>query len=199
MKIFKYLASSALLSVSVSAAYAQDYDKGLVAYNTGDYQTALKEILPLADGGNARAQYLIGLMYGWGDGVLQNYIEAVKWYRLSADQGQADAQTTLGGMYADGKGVIQSYAEANKWYRLSADQGESIAQLRLAGNYEDGRGVKQNNVTAHMWYNISSANGYGEAATYRDSIAKKMTREEIAKAQAMAQECMSSGYKNCGD
>jgi uncharacterized protein len=53
-----------------------------------------------------------------------------------------------------------------------------------------------------MWYNISSANEYKLSANMskkrRDNIAAKMTAADISKAQAMAKECMSSGYKNCG-
>ena len=49
MKIFRWLAFSALLMTSVSGANAQDYDKGFAAYDAGDYQTAFKEFLPLAE------------------------------------------------------------------------------------------------------------------------------------------------------
>ena len=58
-----------------------------------------------------------------GDGVPQDYKEAVKWYRLAAEQGYADAQYNLGLMYSNGEGVPQDYKEAVKWYRLAAEQG----------------------------------------------------------------------------
>ncbi len=55
---------------------------------------------------------------------------------------------------------------------------------------------------AHMWYNIGSANGSANGSDCgvenRDNIAKKMTSEDISKAQVMARECMSSNYKKCG-
>ena len=162
MKIFKHLAFSALLAISVSGANAQDYDKGMAAYNAGDFQAALKEWMPLAESGDANAQDNIGIMYAEGKGVIQNYVDAVNWYRLSAYQGNSIAQNNLGGMYDEGNGVIQS------------------------------------NVMAHMWYNIASANGMIFASKWRDEIAVKMTQEEINKAQAMAKECISSGYKDCG-
>jgi TPR repeat protein len=102
-------------------------------------------------------------------------------------------------MYRIGNGVVQDYAEAAKWYSLAADQGFALAQFNIGGMYAKGIGVIQSDVMAHMWYNIASANGLKNSAQARDEIATKMTREEIAKAQAMAQECISSGYKNCGD
>ena len=50
-----------------------------------------------------------------------------------------------------------------------------------------------------MWYNIASANGNEEAGELRNNREKKMTSAGIEKATAMARECMSSGYKKCGD
>jgi TPR repeat protein len=62
-------------------------------------------------------------MYEHGDGVAQNYAEAVKWYRLAADQGDADAQFFLGTMYEQGHGVPQDYVQAHMWYNLAGAQG----------------------------------------------------------------------------
>ena len=64
--------------------------------------------------------------------------------------------------------------------------------------YGQGMGVLQDNVMAHMWLNIASANGADEAGGWRDEIGEKMTPADISKAQAMARECMSSGYTKCG-
>ena len=64
-------------------------------------------------------------MYDNGEGVPQDYAEAVKWYRLAAEQGDANAQYNLGLMYDNGQGVPQDYAEAVKWYRLAAEQGDA--------------------------------------------------------------------------
>ena len=100
------------------AAVGQDFGKGLVAAQSGDFATALKEWSPLAGQGDAGAQTSLGFMYYNGDGVVQDYAEAVKWYRLAAEQGDAYAQYALGVMYGSGTGVVQDYAEAVKWYRL---------------------------------------------------------------------------------
>jgi hypothetical protein len=60
---------------------------------------------PLAELGEADAQYYLGGMYHNGEGVNQDYKTAVKWYRLAADQGLAKAQDNLGFMYQQGDGV----------------------------------------------------------------------------------------------
>ena len=64
--------------------------------------------------------------------------------------------------------------------------------------YKNGDGVLQDNILSHMWYNIASANEHKRSARWRDGVAAEMTAADVSKAQAMAKECMSSGYKNCG-
>ena len=59
-------------------------------------------------------------MYGKGQGVTQNYAEAVKWFRFAADQGDASAQYALGLMYGNGRGVPHDYVSAYMWFNLSA-------------------------------------------------------------------------------
>ena len=136
-------------------------------------------------------------MYDNGVGDHQDNAETAKLSRLDAVQGDADAQFYLGVMYSNGEGVPQDYAEAVKWYRLAAEQGDASAQNNLGVMHGSGKGVPQDHVMAHMWYNIAAANGVEDASKWRDEIAAKMTSADISKAQAMARECMSSGYKNC--
>jgi hypothetical protein len=64
--------------------------------------------------------------------------------------------------------------------------------------FELGDGVLQDNTMAHMWYNIASANGGDKSGEWRDELAGRMTSADISKAQAMARECMNSGYTKCG-
>ena len=79
------------------------------------------------------------------EGVQQDDVEAVKWYRKAAEQGDADAQVFLGLMYRNGKGVQQDYAEAVKWVRKAAEQGNAEAQFNLGVivMYRSGKGVQQ--------------------------------------------------------
>ena len=112
-------------------ATSADFQKGLTAYNSGDYATALREWKPLAEQGDAPAQFRLGFMYEKGNGVSQNHKTAAKWYRLAAIQGNAFAQSNLGQMYRKGRGVPQNNKTALKWYRLSAKQGFARSQLRI--------------------------------------------------------------------
>jgi TPR repeat protein len=197
--MIKLLGTAAfLLCTAVAApAMAQDYDKGEAALLADDYETALQEFRPLAEQGNAAAQYRLGFMYSDGRGVLQDYAEAVKWYRLAAERGDARGQSSLGYMYFGGSGVLQDDAEAIDWFRKAAEQGNANAQFGLGGMYSDGRGVLQDAVLAHMWFNISNANGDAVGSSARGLIELLMTREQIAEAQALARRCMASDYQDC--
>ena len=112
------------------------------ADNVPDFQ----ETLQAAKQGDAPAQYNLGLMYTQGQGVRQDYVEAVKWYRKAAEQGDAVAQYNLGLKYADGIGVRQDYVEAVKWYHKAAEQGLAGAKYNLGLNYAYGRGVRKDYV-----------------------------------------------------
>ena len=177
---------------------AQDFEKGVAAFNSGDYATAFKEFKSLADAGGKTSQYNLGVMYENGQGVRQDYVEAARWYTLAAEQGYGAAQYKLGVMYANGQGVLQDYNEAVKWYTLAAEQGVAKAQLNLGAMYFNGKGVLADVVIAHMWFNITAANGDETGSEYRETLATLMTPEDISKAQAMARVCMSSNYEKCG-
>ena len=79
----------AVLLGSVGLSWSADFQKGLTAYKSGDYATALREWTPLAKQGDADAQYNLGVMYEKGRGVPKDDKTAVKWYRLAAKQGMS--------------------------------------------------------------------------------------------------------------
>jgi TPR repeat protein len=70
-------------------------------------------------------------MYANGDGVTQNYAEALRWLRAAAEQEDSSAPWGLGVMYRDGLGVPQDDGEALRWIRLAAEQGEAFAAEEL--------------------------------------------------------------------
>ena len=161
----RILPALAVLLLLVTPAVGQDFQKGREAYERGDYATALREFRPLAEQGDAKAQYNLGLMY---------------------EEGKFDVHL--------GYGVPRDYAEALKWYRLSAEQGNALAQRNLGLMYANG-GVPLDYVQAHMWLNLAAAQGWGDAAKDRDIIAKRMTPAQIAEAQRMAREWLEKHQK----
>lgn len=61
-------------------AVAGPLEDGFAAYQRGDYAEAMRVWQPLAEQGDAFAQGTLGFMYGTGQGVPQDYAEAVRWY-----------------------------------------------------------------------------------------------------------------------
>ncbi len=102
---------------------AADFETGWKAYQRAYYATAWEEWRPLAEQGDANAQYYLGVMHQNGEGVSQNYAEAAKWFRLAAEQGYAAAQAKLAVAYYLGRGVPQDYVLSHMWCNLSAAQG----------------------------------------------------------------------------
>jgi len=66
-------------------------------------------------------------MYYNGRGVLQDYEEAVFWYRLSAEQGDAYAQRNLGLMYEYGRGLLEDNTIAHMWWNIASANGSDNA------------------------------------------------------------------------
>src|SRR5262249_32213372 len=96
-------------------------DEGVSAYNSGNYELALKELHPMAEAGDSRAQWVVGVMYDQGRGIGRDRAQAAQWYRRSAEQGNARAQTSLGYLYQIGQGVPQDRRLAVQWFQKAAD------------------------------------------------------------------------------
>ena len=136
-----------------------DFVAGQVAYEAGDYATALRNWTPLADKGDPVAQYHLGNLFANGHGVLKDNVKAVAWFAKSAAQGNDQGQKSLGDMYRKGKGVPKDAKKAVKWYRDAALQGNALAKKNLGDMYRKGRGVIRDYAEALKWYKDSADQG----------------------------------------
>ena len=192
----KRLVLTVAILIGLAAPAWAGFAEGVAAYKRGDYQTALQELRPLANQGNANTQDNLGNMYAEGHGVPQDHAEAVRWYRKAAAQGDAEAQHNLGLMYVHGEGVPQDYAEAVKWFRKAANQGDASAQTNLGIMYFRGEVVLRDLTQAYMWYDLASSRippgaAHDHAVRNRDFVAKHMTPDQIAEAKRLAREWMA--------
>jgi len=115
-------------------------------------ELTLETARPLAEKGDAKAQFYMGKFYTKGNGVPKDYAKAVEYFRLSAAQGYAKAQNNLGAFYARGWGVTPDFTEAAKWFRRAAEQGDPFSQYSLGMYYALGLGVATNLTEAVKWY-----------------------------------------------
>ena len=176
---------------------AANYNRGLEAYKSGDYATALKKWTPLAEKGFAKAQMNLGVIYASGQGVPKDNVEAMRWSRVAAEQGYPSAQNIMGFIYLQGQGVTQDFKVAFDWFKLAAEQGHADAQSNLGIMYENGFSVTQDFTRAFMWLDIAASQEQKNAVEIRNKVEKKMTPPDIAKARELVRECMAKSYKNC--
>ena len=131
----------------------------------------LSEIRRRAEKGDAEAQLHLGFMFLHGEGVAQDYSEAVRWLRKAADHGNdypqnvlgSVAQNFLGNMYREGQGVPQDYAEAVRWYRKPAELRHVGALFHLGVMYDKGYGVPQDYAEAARLYREAADQGLASA------------------------------------
>src|ERR1700687_3198039 len=117
MKLKRAIPAIVLVSAFAAPVAAGTFEDAVDAHARGDYAKALRLIRPLANDGDAAAQFNLGLMYITGPGVTRDDAEAVMWFRKAADQGDAVAEFLLGYQYANGIGVPLDYGEAMIWFR----------------------------------------------------------------------------------
>jgi len=165
-----------------------DFQAGQEAFLEEDYETALRELRPIADRGHAEAQYLLGVMYAAGRGAPQDVVKGAGWFRLAAEQGHVIAQYELGLRYGLGLGVREDFSESARWYRLAADQGNVDAQYILGVLYSLGKGVPRDFVVGYMWFDLAAAQGDKIAHEKQRKLAEKMTTVQLADAQRLARE-----------
>jgi TPR repeat protein len=140
-----------------------DFDAGLAAYDHGDYATAVREWQPIADRGDANAEYNMGLLFACGQGVPLDYQKAAEWYRKAAEQGVAAAQFNLAVLYANGNGVPHSNQQAAEWFRKAAESGVVAAEAILGDIYYNGDGIERNYAEAEKWYREAAEQGIASA------------------------------------
>ncbi len=132
-----------------------------------------------------------------GQGVIEDDIEAVRWYRLAAEQGLDAAQYQLGVMYTEGRGILKDEAAAVRWHRRAAEQNYDTAPYALGVMYTFGWGVLKDPVLPHMWFNIAGAYGNEMAGEQRDTLERDMSRAEVSRATELARACRASDYQDC--
>ena len=73
-----YVTAFVMAMTLAGVALADPLDDATAAFNRGEYASAVQLLRPLAEGGNVAAQYNLGMMYSQGNGVPEDYLEAIK-------------------------------------------------------------------------------------------------------------------------
>jgi hypothetical protein len=118
--------------------------------------TDLNRTLNQAKAGDSAAQYEMAMRYADGEGVPQNYRDAMAWFAKAAASGNDNAQWKLGLGYIKGIGVPQDARKAAVWFKRAANHGHIRAQSALSDLYLSGRGVPRDYVRAYTWASIAA-------------------------------------------
>jgi len=130
-----------------------------------DYQEALNCLIPAAEKGSARAQYLLWIAYTQGAGVPADIQKASAWLKRSAEQGFPEAQLELGRMNAIGSGVPQNDETACKLLRAAAQQGNAQAKNLLWALLQSQRVEPSTDQEEREWIRAAAETGDPEAQT----------------------------------
>jgi len=168
-----------------ATAWSGDSEKGLLAFNSNEYDTALAIWQPLADAGDAGSQYGLGMMYGNGFGVAMDDALALKWYGLAAEQGHSGAMCNLAVIHQNGWGVPLNEEEAVRLYSLAAEQGVAEAMVSLGRHFAMDFSDTYDPLEAYKWFSLAALRDDIDASSKRDIIADKLTVEQIAEGNAM--------------
>ena len=123
------LLSLAMVSISVAAS---DLEDAVSAMRTGDFAEAYCIMRPLAERGDADAQYNLGWMYMNGYGLRVNDSLALEWWNKASDQGHVDASFSIGMLYSLGDGdVPKDSKKAIDYYLLAVKAGHEDAVIIL--------------------------------------------------------------------
>jgi len=144
------------LGLALAATARAGLEEGKRAYRDGDYATALREFLPLAEAGDVTVQNQVAAMYYAGQGVDPDQAKAAEWFRRAAERGSPDAQYLLGKLYYHGQGVPQNAEEAAKWLQEAALFGKPQAQALVASMFFSGQGVAKNDMKAFFWAELAT-------------------------------------------
>jgi cell division septation protein DedD len=172
-------------------APAQSVKAGIEAWQQADYARAVAIWRPLAENGDADAQFNLGQAYRLGRGVKLDLGSAKTWLERAALQNHVDAQATLG-LLLFGSG---NQAEGTRWLKQAAEKGEARAMLIYGTALFNGDGVAQDRVLGYAYVSRSSAQGLGPAKATLAQMDEVMPLADRKKGLAIAMQNAKSQVK----
>lgn len=160
------LVAAALLIATAGPLQAQSVKAGIDAWQRSDYAGAVNMWRPLAEKGDADAEFNLGQAYRLGRGVATNLSAAKTWFERAANQGHLDAETTLGLL------LFQNNEQADglKWLKKAAERGEPRALLVYGTALVNGDSVTQDPVLGYAYVSRAAAQGLAPAKETLDQL-----------------------------
>ena len=178
----RYLVAAALIAFAAAPLSGQSVKSGIDAWQRADYSGAVAIWRPLAEKGDADAQFNLGQAYRLGKGVPINLSAAQTWFERAANSGHLDAETTLGLLlFQNG-----NQSEGIKWLRRAAEQGEPRALLVYGTALYNGDGVTQDRMLGYAYVSRAAAQGLVPAQQTLSELDQLVTASDRKRALALA-------------
>lgn len=197
--VFLLLLLSLALVHSALGAPLRPFKYGLKAYHHGDYDIALKIWQPLAEQGNAHAQFYMGKLYEIGSvSIPQNWDKAFYWYEKSATHGSTIAGYHLAQLFDEGRGTLPNKQKAFFWYQQAATSNHAPSQSQLSLMYLQGIGIVKDNDKALYWQLRAVQQGLPEGFFHLAHFFKKgiATDEDKKEATRLIEKAAQAGAAN---
>ena len=188
----RLLAASAAASLLLGAGAAfADVKAGVDRWMAGDYDAAVAQWRPLADKGDADAQFNLGQAYKLGRGVPADLKTAQSWYQKAAQQGHDQAQVNVGLLlYNSGR-----RQEALPWLRKAVELGDPRAQYILGTELFNGDLAPKDWPRAYALMLLAADQGLAPAADNIKAMDKHIPLQQRQQGVQLAQKFGLSGAK----
>lgn len=173
--IYAVIAALSLLALWPLVESERLASRGEKAAKRDDFATAIEAWRPLAERGDADAQFRLGVLHERGLGTREDPFAAAKWYRRAAEQGFHAAQVNLGLMLVQGRGVAVDEVAAAAWFDKAASANVPEGLANLGHLHRVGRGVERDPVRAYTLLRRAALLGNDTAAL---GVAQMLARGE---------------------
>jgi len=166
--------------------------EGFATYQADDFKKAYDIWLPLAEAGNAEAQFRVGRLYRRGEGVPKDIKKAIRYWNAAVQKGHIHSATNLGSLYDGGEGVERDQLRAFELYEIGASQCDPLAQFNLGTLYVRTFTPKRNFTLGYQWLFLAEKFGSQYAAEAIDTLDKYSKKGEKALGHKRMQEWLAN-------
>lgn len=176
--MFRFLMLVSFL-ISLSLPALAGFEEGRKAYDAKDWTAAITELRPLAQAGDDRAMVLLGNMYAEGNGVAQDYKEAISLFTQAADQkNNLEAMVFIASMHVAGLGVEKSFDAALPYAKRAAEGGNQAGAFLYANLLAEGS--KPDFYNVYKWYRLSlQSDAYPQFHKTAQDLSRRIAAEKL--------------------
>lgn len=187
------LALSTVAFASTNSAEGELVSKGISAYEDDNFKMSYEVLKPVAEKGNSKAQYYVGLIHLEENSSFFDVQAAAKWISKASNNNNDSAQATMGAMYAQGYGVNMDDDKAKYWFERSAKNGNARGAYNLGLHYEM---MEYDFDTAFKWYIEAAEKDYALAQFMVGEyfISGMIVKEDYSKAAQWYEKAANAGH-----